>query len=275
MNRARLKEILRLHDLWLRGQEGGEKAVLSGEDFHVTLRRANLAGADLRGVKLRGSILPRIDLRNADLREADLRDTCLERADLQMADLSGARLQRARLNGACLRYANLQNADLRDADFRDADLRNADLRNADMRTADMQHTHQEGVRIDHLTVGLHPAPEGDLIGWLIAWGARKGHMVKLRIPAEAKRSCATTRSHRCEYAEVLEIEGADEVITECCGSLITYNQGKIVRCTDWDDDRWNELGNGIPFLLTSEEAKAAWGWMLSSAKSHNQSWRYV
>ncbi len=260
-----LNEIVKAHELWLRGQEGGERAVLCGEKLQVTLRDVNLAGADLRGIKLRGSILPRIDLRNADLRDADLRDTCLERADLQMANLSGVDARRANLQGAILRYANMQNADLRDADFRDADLRNADLQN----------TRQDGIRIDHLTVGLQPAPEGELIGWMIAWGARKGHLVKLRIPAEAKRSCATTRRHRCEYAEVLEIEGADEVVSNYYGGLFTYKRGKIVRCTEWDDDRWNEWGSGIPFFLTKEEAITVWGWMLSSAKSYNQSWRYI
>ena len=66
-----LKEVLRLHALWLRGEEGGKRADLRRAD----LRRANLRGADLREADLR-----RADLRGADLREADLR-----RADLDYA----------------------------------------------------------------------------------------------------------------------------------------------------------------------------------------------
>ena len=50
-----LKEILRKHLMWLRSENGGE--------------RANLCSANLRGADLRGA-----DLRDANLRGADLRD---------------------------------------------------------------------------------------------------------------------------------------------------------------------------------------------------------
>jgi len=66
-----LKEVLRLHALWLRGEEGGKRADLRRAD----LRRANLRGADLR---------------EADLREADLRGADLGGADLVGADLDYA-----------------------------------------------------------------------------------------------------------------------------------------------------------------------------------------
>jgi uncharacterized protein YjbI with pentapeptide repeats len=46
-----LKEILRLHDMWLKDEEGGERANLHG----ANLRGANLHGADLRGADLRGA----------------------------------------------------------------------------------------------------------------------------------------------------------------------------------------------------------------------------
>jgi len=43
-----LKEVLRLHGLWLRDEEGGKRADLRGAD----LRGANLREADLRGANL-------------------------------------------------------------------------------------------------------------------------------------------------------------------------------------------------------------------------------
>ena len=55
-----LKEILRKHLMWLRSENGGERAYLCGAD----LRDAYLCGADLRDA----------DLRDANLRDADLRD---------------------------------------------------------------------------------------------------------------------------------------------------------------------------------------------------------
>ena len=89
-----ISEILRNHKLWLKDEDGGE--------------RANLIDADLRGANLRGSNL--ID------------------ASLRGADLSGANLIDANLRGASLRGASLSGADLRGADLSGADLSGADLR---------------------------------------------------------------------------------------------------------------------------------------------------
>ena len=58
-----LKKILELHEKWLNGEEGGERADLIGADLsHADLSGANLSGANLRW---------------ANLREADLDYSCL------------------------------------------------------------------------------------------------------------------------------------------------------------------------------------------------------
>ena len=108
MEQKKLDEILRLHKMWLNGEEEGERA---------NLRDANLQGASLQDAALRGA-----DLRGAALRGAALRGAALRDANLQGADLRGADLQ-----GAALRDANLQGADLRGADLQGAALRGADL----------------------------------------------------------------------------------------------------------------------------------------------------
>lgn len=89
----KLQEIIKSHGRWLRNEEGGE--------------RADLSGANLRG---------------ADLRDADLSDAYLRDANLRGADLRGANLR-----GANLRDAYLSGADLSDAYLSDANLRGADL----------------------------------------------------------------------------------------------------------------------------------------------------
>ena len=101
MDTNKLQEIIKRHQKWLNGEEGGE--------------RANMRGSDLRGV----------DLICADLRGADLRY-----ADMMSADL----------RGACLRSADMSYANLRDADMRRAGLFHADLRGADLRSADMDYS---------------------------------------------------------------------------------------------------------------------------------------
>ena len=111
-----LKEVLRLHELWINDDKDG--------------RRANLSGADLRGADLRGANLRDADLRVANLRDADLGRAYLGGADLRCANLRDAYLGGANLSGADLGRAYLGGADLRCANLSGADLSGADLRGA-------------------------------------------------------------------------------------------------------------------------------------------------
>ncbi len=88
-----LRLILDLHDKWLRGANGGQ--------------RADLRGADLRGADLRRANLCEANLRRANLCEANLCDVNLCEVNLRGADLRGADLCGANLCGADLRGANL------------------------------------------------------------------------------------------------------------------------------------------------------------------------
>jgi hypothetical protein len=128
-----IKEHLRLHSMWLRGEAGGKKANLYGANLYG----ANLYGADLRGADLYGANLYGADLYSADLRGADLYSADLRGADLYGANLYGANLYSADLRGADLRGADLRGANLYSADLRGADLYSADLRGADLRGADL------------------------------------------------------------------------------------------------------------------------------------------
>lgn len=94
-NGKTVKQILDEHVKWLRGEEGG--------------RRANLTGADLT----------RTDLTGADLTEASL-----TKASLRDADLTGASLREANLTGTDLTWAKLTGTDLREADLARANLFN-------------------------------------------------------------------------------------------------------------------------------------------------------
>ena len=53
MNAKELKNILKKHELWLNGEEGGERANLTGANLRgADLTEADLTGADLTGAKL-------------------------------------------------------------------------------------------------------------------------------------------------------------------------------------------------------------------------------
>ncbi len=165
---------------------------------------------------------------------------CFRDTYLRGADLRGAKLRDTDFRGADLQNTNLQDADLRDADFRGANLKGSNL---------------QGARISYLTAGVQEAPQGELL----AYKEVAGHLVLLKIPKEAARSCATTRKYRAEYAEVICSEDRDgkaveEVRNE--GRNLTYRVGELVFPDSWDEDRWNECSHGIHFFLTEEEARA-------------------
>ena len=184
--------------------------------------RANLIGANLIGADLSRAYLSRADLSRADL----------SRAYLSRADLSGADLSRADLSGADLSRANLIGADLSGAYLSGANLSRAN--GAELALAMASHL-----------------PEGPFIGWKMCKG---GIIVKLRIPGAAKRSHGASRKCRAEFADVLEVFGAEVGISQHDGKT-EYRPGKRVRCDNWDDDRWNECSGGIHFFITRIEAE--------------------
>ena len=208
---------------------------------------ANLCGANLCGADLYGADLRDADLRGADLRDADLcgaylcgaylRGANLYGADLRGADLRGANLCGANQCGAYLCGANLYGADLRDADLRDADLYGADLRDA------------KGCYLSCPT-------EGSFIGWKKA----SGHIVKLRIPEDARRSSATGHKCRCDKAYVMEIQNMDgtkateDTVRSDHDKNFVYTVGATVEVPDFDDNRWSECAPGIHFFIDRRAA---------------------
>ena len=163
---------------------------------------------------------------------ADLSD-----ADLSDADLRRANLRRANLRGADLSYADLSGADLSDADLSGADLRGAKLSGANLRGA-----------VSKITI----VTEGDIIGWK---KCNNNVIVKLLIPANARRSNATGRKCRAEFARVLDVIGAEEGITNSHGQETYYRAGETVKPDSWDENRFNECSHGIHFFITREEAE--------------------
>lgn len=241
MNSDILKQILENHKKWIRSEPDGSFADLRRSD----LRGANLLRADISCADLRGA-----DLRGADLREADLRGTDLREADLRGAVLCGADLREAVLRGA----------DLRGAICVSANMENADLMGADLNGAYMQEIKtNEETKIDWPM----SCPE---TGAFIAWKKAGKYIVKLEIPADAKRSSATTNKCRASKAKVLEIQsifGTEiqsifgtkrNTIKVRSGRGGVYMVGAMVYPNRWDDHRWNECSNGIHFFMTREEA---------------------
>jgi hypothetical protein len=185
--------------------------------------RANLAGANLAGAYLAGANLARANLAGAYLAGAYLAGVNLVDAYLAGANLARANLVDANLAGAYLAGANLARANL-------AGAKGSDLAIAMTRIL----------------------PDGQLIGWKKCGG---DVIVKLQIPAEAKRSHAFGRKCRAEFADVLEVIGGEVGITDNHGPRTEYRVGQRVKPDSFDDNWMDECSNGIHFYITRLEAE--------------------
>lgn len=216
------------------------------------LANKNLKGVDLEGADLRGANMYGANLRGANLRGADLYGVNLMNADLEQANLEGASLRCANLCGANLCGANLMNSNTECADLLGVDARGADFRGANL---DDANTHEMKVDTETKTDWPMACPEtGSFIGW-----KRAGeYIVKLEIPADAKRSSATTNKCRASWAKVLEIQNEDgtkAAVTEAksiCDGI--YKVGEMIYPDKWDDNRWHECSHGIHFFMSRQDA---------------------
>ncbi len=141
-----------------------------------------------------------------------------------------------------------------DPDGRRANLRGADICEANLRGANLYRADLCGAKIPAVAAAsteILPR-EGEVVGWK---KCRAGVLVKLRVPAGAKRSNATGRKCRAERAEVLEVKGGAFGVSLYDGDT-EYRVGKSVVADGWGVDRWVECAPGIHFFLTEEEAAA-------------------
>ena len=125
---------------------------------------------------------------------------------------------------------------------------------ADLRYADLGYANLRSAKNAKLAVAMtRILPEGDIIGWK---KCKDDIIVKLLIPAKAKRSHAFGRKCRAEYAQVLQVYKAKEAYSTYENSFV-YRKGETVKpTTTWDKDFTNECSSGIHFYITREEAEA-------------------
>ena len=156
--------------------------------------------------------------------------------------------------------ANLSGEDLPGADLSGADLSGAYLRGAYLRGANLTRANLTDVRVSENTIGffLQCPEEGSFIAYKKAY---LNKIIVLKIPADAKRSSATTFKCRCDKAEVLRIENLDgsisdlkEISSKFYPDFI-YRVGETVYSDSFDENRWNECSHGIHFFISRELAR--------------------
>ncbi len=227
-------------------------AEVAGQTYGLQLgfavKKAVEACADLRCANLQCADLRCADLQCANLQCADLRRASLRSANLQHTDLQHTNLQYANLQSANLQYAHLQSANLQYANLRSANLQYTHLQSANLQYANLQHTHCGDLAIAQTRI----LADGDLIGWK---KCNNGVIVKLQIPADAKRSHAFGRKCRAEFVRVLEVIGAEPGISTQ-DDKTEYRAGATVTPDAFCDDWQQECAQGIHFFITRAEAEA-------------------
>lgn len=199
------------------------------------------------------------NLRHYDFEYGSFREANFEMANLTRADFRGANLTRADFGMANLTGANLVNANLTEANLFRTNLTGADLTGAILTRACL-----DGACLDNVIGLYYPMAcplEGSFIGWKKALeeDTAEEALVKLEIPKDAKRSSGITNKCRANKAKVLEIiRIKDDMKCETAFSRydhrFIYYVGKMVKVSDFDENRFNECAAGIHFFIDREEA---------------------
>ena len=264
INGKTLEEILENHLHWLKRDVDGweemranlDDADISNTDLRFTnlkyasLNDVNFYKSDLRGANLCQTLLQHTNLSYADFREATLNDADIFNSNLSYADfgnasLVGAYLPRSNLTRADFQGANLGWADLHSCVFCDTDLRDCNFMYANLRGS------------EYVPYIPFQCPSD---GAFVGWKKVNNVLIKLEIPADAKRSSATTNKCRCDKAKVLGFYdlnstelNIDKIINHSYNTC-EYIKGEMVYPDSFDEDRWNECSHGIHFFINKQDA---------------------
>ena len=216
MDKQELKAILGKHLKWLRGEDGGE--------------RANLSGAYLSG-----AYLFEANLFEANLFEANLSGAYLFEANLSGADLSGANLSGANLSGANLSGADLSGANLSGANYIEK------AKNLFYPIA----CPEIGAFVGWKKAKGKTSGHECIVKLEITEDAMRS--------SATGRKC---RCSKATVLEIQDLEGnvLDQAAVSDRDCNFSYIPGTVVSVLDFDENRWNECSTGIHFYITREEA---------------------
>lgn len=274
ITQEQLNNVIELHQKWLNREDGGEKADLSDYDLqgknlsNATLSNVNFSGSYLRNANFSDSFLKNANFKNTYLKYVNFSYSNLVNSNFSNTNLSNVNFFNSFLNystfenayfdsitfeNSYLCNANFKKAILNYVNFNHTNLKNASLDGAKITNTDFYRAILEGAKFDEdcLISITSITPAGTLIGWK---KCENDVIVKLKIPARAKRSNATGRKCRAEYVKVMKVYGAADGVSRRAKNVI-YRKGEIVKCDKWEENRWKECGGGIHFFLTRQEAE--------------------
>jgi len=236
-----LREVLRLHKLWLDNERGGRRADLTYANLsNADLNRSYLSGAELDSADLSDANLSYTDLSDADLSNASLNDANLRDANLSKADLTEASLTRANLSNANLNKTDLSRANLSHADLRGANIQGANFSGCTGLLSPADYLQRE-FETDDLGVIVYKATGKTCYSIPKTWKIEPGNVISevcdpnRTVVCGCGVNCATLGWCMNEYGD--ELTEGRVTIWECrirwidlAGVVVPYNTNGKIRC---------------------------------------------
>lgn len=221
------------------------------EDMRVY--ESDFEDASLEGTTFASSGVADCNFKGAIFDSTDMDHVKFTGCDFRNCQFDGARFYKVRFRKCIFDDAYFRNCSFLDCSFEGCSTAFSEVRNCPGFPYVPMACPEEGEFIGYKKVCLHMMEPN-------AARLCRG-IVKLRIPADAKRSSAGGRKCRCSHAYVegiytlsgkpLKVVGYSAYRTS---GQIVYEMGKMVYADKWDDDRWNTCSNGIHFFLNRMEA---------------------
>lgn len=221
----------------------------------------------------------------ADFSDTDISGYSFKYMNLQFANFYGARIFKVDFTDADLRYANFRMAQLSHVNFREANLSHIAFtgthfkKDICIKEAYIRGTDFEYAMNPPFIPSVCP-DTGSFIGWkgaviydaplpgaseeleLYRYRTDIPVIIKLLIPADAKRSSSTGRKCRCDKATVLEFQTIDGQQMSCAFTATSlYDAGfeyhvgaTVIPRNPFNENRWTECGSGIHFFINRQEA---------------------
>lgn len=250
---------------------------------------ADLSEMDMKRVWFSNVDFTGSSFKNTDLFGATFKNCVLDKVNFDYTQLASAKFINCSMNHTDFWCVNMQSAEMNGcfADNPDRHRQETRFYQCDMRGSRLRYNHIKGVRFEHSTImdalfdrndfaeanRLPPMvcpSEGAFIAYKKVRNVNQRKVkdyniiAKLRIPAKAKRSSATTRKCRASEAKVLgfyKLDGTPIPSTAIkyarseYDSSFKYTIGEtVVPKKPFNEDRWSECASGIHFLMSFEEA---------------------
>jgi hypothetical protein len=212
-----------------------------GERLDLSLRR-------LSDIDLGGQDLSNINFSGTSFLHVNLKDAKMDHTDVSKALFLECPMQRVRLT----------NSDAACAVFREIDFTGADFSGSNFFCAALEGAILDEVKDDENTRFFRLAcpATGAFLGWKIGANRR---LIRLLIPADARRTSATGYACRCDKAKVLSIKSIDGTVSyEWASATVNdqfiYKAGEWAYPHDFNPYRWVEDAPGIHFFLERQQA---------------------